>query len=48
MTILIIAHRPSTVMNCDRLIVLKKGKILEEDSPEKLIENPQSYFYRMK
>ena len=47
-TILIIAHRPSTVMNCDRLVVLEKGGILEEGPPEKLIENPQSYFYRMK
>ena len=48
MTILIIAHRSSTVMNCDRLVVLEKGKIVEEDSPENLQENPQSYFYRMK
>ena len=48
MTILIIAHRPSTVMNCDRLVVLEKGKVVEEDSPERLQENPQSYFYRMK
>lgn len=48
MTILIIAHRPSTVMNCDRLVVLEGGKILEEGSPEALLNNPDSYFYRMR
>lgn len=35
MTILIIAHRPSTVANCDRLITLDKGRIIEEGPPEK-------------
>jgi ABC-type multidrug transport system fused ATPase/permease subunit len=47
MTIIIIAHRLSTVMNADRLFLLDDGKIAEEGTPEELINNPDSYFNRM-
>ena len=46
MTIFMIAHRFSSVMNCDRLLVLEGGKIVEEGSPQELLENPDSYFSR--
>lgn len=46
-TVFIIAHRLSTVMDADRLLVLDKGKIMEEGRPRELLENPGSYFYRM-
>ena len=46
-TIIIIAHRPSTIMNCDRLIVLEKGKIMEKEVSEKFIQNQESYFHKM-
>ena len=36
-TRIVIAHRLSTVMNCDRIIVLDKGKIIEEGSYEELM-----------
>ena len=37
MTILVVAHRLSTVMNADRVIVLDKGRLLEQGKPSELI-----------
>ena len=45
-TILVIAHRLSTVMNCDRLIALENGKIVEQGSPQNLLKDESSYFYK--
>ena len=38
-TRIVIAHRLSTIRQCDRIIVLDKGKIIEDGSYEELIEN---------
>lgn len=46
-TVLIIAHRPSTVSEADTIIVLDKGRIVEQGSPKDLLENQNSYFYKM-
>lgn len=46
LTILIIAHRLSTVMHSDKILVLKDGVITEEGSPQELLNNSQSYFYK--
>ncbi|MBU1895913.1 ABC transporter ATP-binding protein/permease [Patescibacteria group bacterium] len=46
-TVLVIAHRLSTVSNVDRLIVLDKGRIIEEGAPADLLEDKKSYFYRV-
>lgn len=45
-TVIIIAHRLSTVMECDNLMILKDGKIFEQDEPAKLLSNKDSYFYK--
>ncbi len=45
-TRIIIAHRLSTVMNCNRIIVLHDGRIVEEGSYKELIEK-RGYFYRL-
>ena len=45
-TMIIIAHRLSTVMNCDRLIVLGGGKIMESGKPADLLKDQDSYFYK--
>jgi NHLM bacteriocin system ABC transporter ATP-binding protein len=37
-TRIVIAHRLSTIKNCDRILVLDKGKIIEEGNYEQLIE----------
>lgn len=42
-TRIIIAHRLSTIKNCDRIIVLEKGRILEDGNYETLI-NRNGYF----
>lgn len=47
LTIIVIAHRLSTVINSDRLFVLDKGKIIEEGTPKDLLDNKDSYFYKV-
>lgn len=47
MTILIVAHRLSTIRNCDRVFVLGNGKLLEEGVPEALVNRPDSAFRRL-
>ncbi len=37
-TTIIIAHRLATVMKADKIIVLEKGKIVEEDTHKELVE----------
>ena len=46
-TILTVAHRIKTIINYDKILVLEKGKILEFDSPQNLLKNRDSYFYRL-
>jgi len=42
-TTIIIAHRLSTVMNCDKILVFKNGQIVEEGKHEFLINNSLIY-----
>lgn len=46
-TVLIIAHRLSTVLLADRVMVLDDGKIEEIGKPKELLDNKTSYFYRL-
>lgn len=46
-TIVIIAHRLSTIMHTDNLVVLEGGKVVETGSPEKLLGDKHSYFYKV-
>lgn len=43
-TVLTIAHRINTVIDCDRLLVLDKGQVVEIDSPEKVLSVERNYF----
>jgi ATP-binding cassette subfamily C protein len=45
-TVIIIAHRPSAVMNVDELIVLDAGKIIEKGRPVTMLEDSNSYFHK--
>lgn len=46
-TVIAIAHRLSTLLNFDQILVLSGGEISEQGSPQALLGNPQSYFYRL-
>ena len=43
MTTVIVAHRLSTIRNCDRIFVLKDGKLSEEGNHESLLEKNGIY-----
>jgi len=47
MTVLVIAHRLSTVKASDKLIVLAEGKVVETGSPEALLKDKDSYFSKV-
>lgn len=46
-TILMIAHRLNTIMFCNKVLVLDKGKMIEYGSTKKLQNDPDSYFGQM-
>lgn len=46
-TVIMIAHRLHSTLNLDKVIVMKNAKIIEFDSPTKLLENKQSLYYQM-
>ena len=46
-TSLIIAHRLSTVRDCDKIIVLKHGEIVEQGSHNELLEMEGGYYKRL-
>lgn len=46
-TFLIIAHRLGTLKYTDKIAVMERGKIIEEGSYDRLINNSNSVFYRL-
>lgn len=47
-TVVVVAHRLSTVKNADQIVVLEKGHMVETGTHEKLIENRGHYFNLIK
>nr|XP_015838864.1 PREDICTED: multidrug resistance-associated protein 4-like isoform X2 [Tribolium castaneum] len=45
-TVLTIAHRLDTVMDCDRILVLESGRMVEYGKTEELLKNSEGYFYK--
>lgn len=46
-TVITIAHRLNTILDYDKVLLLKQGKVQEFDSPSKLAKDPDSEFYSM-
>ncbi|KAJ0033464.1 hypothetical protein NQD34_000571 [Periophthalmus magnuspinnatus] len=46
-TVLTIAHRINTILDCDRVLVMGGGQVQEFDSPEVLCQNESSMFHRL-
>jgi ATP-binding cassette subfamily B protein len=47
-TVVVIAHRLSTVKNADQIVVLEKGKIIEKGTHEALVDLKGSYYTLVK
>merc|ERR1719454_1012011 len=45
-SVLMIAHRLSTVKACDEIVCLREGSVIERGSPKELLER-QGYYYRL-
>ncbi|KAB7503779.1 Multidrug resistance-associated protein 5 [Armadillidium nasatum] len=43
-TMITVAHRLNTIMNCSRVMVMDNGSVVEFDSPEKLLQDSSSRF----
>ncbi|XP_042339274.1 ATP-binding cassette sub-family C member 10-like, partial [Plectropomus leopardus] len=46
-TVLTIAHRINTIMDCDRVLVMHAGKVAEFDTPAALCQTDRSIFHRL-
>ncbi len=47
-TVIMVAHRISTVKNADNIIVLEDGEVVEQGTHDKLIAAQGAYFYLVK
>ena len=46
-TVIVIAHRLSTVVNADKIVVMKEGLVVEEGSHEELARRPDGLYARL-
>ncbi|XP_061421515.1 ATP-binding cassette sub-family C member 10 isoform X3 [Lethenteron reissneri] len=46
-TVLTIAHRPNTILDSDRVLLLRGGRVLEFASPHDLLQDPRSALSRL-
>jgi ATP-binding cassette subfamily B protein len=47
-TVVVIAHRLSTVKNADQIIVLKEGRVVEKGTHQQLVINKSDYYNLVK
>ena len=46
-TVIVVAHRLSTIKKADQIVVLKNGQIVEIGNHQTLMENPLGSYYRL-
>ncbi|XP_076949695.1 ABC transporter C family member 2-like [Bidens hawaiensis] len=46
-TMIIIAHRLNTIIDCDRILLLDAGQVVEYDAPVKLLQDEHTAFSKM-
>ena len=46
-TMITVAHRLNTVIKSDKILVMGFGKVIEFDTPEKLMNDQKSEFYSL-
>ncbi|XP_044751364.1 ATP-binding cassette subfamily C member 4-like [Coccinella septempunctata] len=46
-TVITIAHKLNNVLNCDKVVVMDKGEVVEFGSPQDLLNNTGGIFYKM-
>jgi len=46
-TVLIVAHKLSTITDVDKILVLKNGIIIESGNPQELLNNKNTEFYKL-
>lgn len=46
-TSVVIAHRMSTIKKCNRIIVLHKGRVVEDGTYEELSNKPNGHFAKL-
>jgi ABC-type multidrug transport system fused ATPase/permease subunit len=46
-TVITVAHRLNTIMDCDRVLVLDAGRVAEFDSPSRLKNDPSTMFAQL-
>ena len=47
-TVIIVAHRLSTVRNADNIVVLEKGEVVEQGTHDELTYNRGAYYHLVK
>jgi len=47
-TVVVVAHRLSTVKNADQIIVLEKGEVVEKGTHRELVELKSAYYNLVK